>query len=107
MENKITGIQFMKLAGITADKKTEQERIDEVSRCVSDYKFSIENNVNHERLDKCIHLYKEEREILKSLDFLDKIISLYKPEQIKRVVAEPFHLDVEWVGIVSKSDLVC
>lgn len=103
----ITGIQFMKLAGITADKKTELERCDEVLRCVSDYSFSLKNRINHERLDKCIHLYKEERELLKSLDFFDKIINLYQPEQIKRVVTEPFHLDVEWVGIVSKSDLIC
>ena len=103
----ITWIQFMKLAGITANKKTEQERCDEVIRCSSDYYFSIKNRINHEWLDKCIHLYKEERELLLSLDFLDKIISIYQPEQIKRVVEEPFHLDVEWVWIVSKSDLVC
>ncbi|HNG96675.1 MAG TPA: hypothetical protein PLW93_00210 [Candidatus Absconditabacterales bacterium] len=105
--DKITGIQFMKLAGVTADKKTELERCDEILRCVSDYSFSLKNRINHERLDKCIHLYKEERELLKSLDFLDKIISIYQPEQIKRVVAEPFHLDVEGVGIISKSDLFC
>ena len=102
----ITGMQFMKLAGITADKKTELERCEEVLRCVSDYSFYLKNRINHERLDKCIHLYKEERELLKSLDFLDKIISIYQPEQIKRVVAEPFHLDVDWVGIVSKNDLL-
>lgn len=106
MENKITGIQFMKLAGITADNKTELERCEEVLRSVSDYSFSLKNRVNHERLDKCTHLYKEERELLKNLDFLDKIISIYQPEQIKRVVAEPFHLDVDWVGIVSKNDLL-
>lgn len=97
----------MKIAGITSDKKTELERCDETLRCVSDYSFSIKNRIGHERLDKCIHLYKEERELLKSLDLLDKIISLYKPEQIKRVVAEPFHLDIEWIGIVSRDDLVC
>lgn len=103
----ITGIQFMKLAGITADNKTELERCEEVLRCVSDYSFYLKNRINHERLDKCTHLYKEERELLKNLDFFDKIISIYQPEQLKRVVAEPFHLDVEWVWIVSKSDLVC
>lgn len=107
MENKITWIQFMKLAGITANKKTEQERCEEILRSVSDYSFSLKNRIWHERLDKCTHLYKEERELLKSLDFLDKIISIYKPEQIKRVIEEPFYLDVEWVGIISKSDLVC
>ena len=97
----------MKLAGVTADKKTELERCEEILRCVSDYKFSLENSIWHERLDQCINLYKEEREILKTLDFLDKIISIYQPEQIKRVVEEPFYLDIEWVGIVSKSDLFC
>lgn len=107
MENKITWIQFMKLAGITADNKTELERCEEVLRSVSDYSFSLKNRINHERLDKCTHLYKEERELLKNLDFFDKIISIYQTEQLKRVVEEPFYLDVEWVWIVSKSDLVC
>lgn len=105
MDNKITWIEFVKQIWLSPKKREYSEWIEEFSVKLSIAKFHLENDIDCQWLDESLILYKEEKEVLlDNPDILEKLKEKYTIHQIRRVVSEPFHIDIDG-EIITKKEL--
>lgn len=105
MDNKISWIDFVKQIWLSPKKREYSEWLNDLYMIIPHLHFMETNKVWDEWLDQSDILYKDEKQyLLDNKDIYDIVKNRYHINDIKRIVFEPFYLDVSW-KIINKEDI--
>ena len=101
----ITWIEFVKQIWLSPKKREYSEWLNDLYMIIPHLHFMEINKIWDELLDKSEYLYKDEKQhLLDNPDIYDIVKNRYHINDIKRIVFEPFYLDVSW-KIINKEDI--
>ena len=105
MDNKISWIDFVKQIWLSPKKREYSEWLNDLYMIIPHLHFMETNKVWDEWLDQSDILYKDEKQyLLDNPELYEKVKEKYNITEIRRVVFEPFCLDIDW-KIISMSDI--
>ncbi len=105
MDNKITWIECMKQIWLSPKNREYSEWLNDLHQIIPHLYFMETNKIWDEWLDKSEHLYKDEKQyLLDNKELYGKVKEKYGITEIRRVIEQPFHLDIDW-KIISMNDV--